>query len=113
MTSPPLPRSTAPPGSVSQAPFVGCLIGSSPVQVLHQIPARERLAASDTNGVDLERRREIDRHPLRVERISLASEPARQVRIAFPVGVRIAVGQARIADGIGAIVRVTPRCGKG
>ena len=53
--------------------------------------------------------REIDRHPLRVELQSSSPVNAlRQVRIALPIGAPIAVGQPRIAVGVGAVVAGDP-----
>src|SRR4029077_10916732 len=51
------------------------------------------------NRADVLRRVEINDDPLRVQRIVLTREFLGQIRIAFPVGRRISVGQARVFVG--------------
>ena len=50
----------------------------------------------DADGIDRLYAAEIDDHPLRMRRILVAGEGLGQVGIAFPVGVHVAVGDARI-----------------
>src|SRR6516164_5958989 len=71
---------------------------------LHHVVPRVRLGPVDADGVEPLPAGEIEDHPLRMRGIVLAAEGLREVRVALPEGLRVAVGETRIADGIGAVI---------
>ena len=72
--------------------------------ILHQIFPGIRLSPSDPDRVDILPAGKIEKNPLRMKRIVLARECLRQVWIAFPICILVAVAQARVANHVGAIV---------
>src|ERR1700733_11093382 len=61
-------------------------------------------APRDANAVDLLYLREIHHHPLRMQFVILAGEVLRQIGIALPESLLIAIGHAREADIVCAVV---------
>src|SRR5208283_184765 len=72
--------------------------------VLHHEAARVRLAPCDANAVDLLDLSHIQHDPLWMQRIALAREMLREVRVALPKAVQVSVGEPGEAHVIGAVV---------
>ena len=64
---------------------------------LYVVALGVRLRPGDLDGVDVGLRAQIDHHPLGMQRIVIAGVRFGQVRIALPIGLQIAIGQARPA----------------
>jgi hypothetical protein len=62
------------------------------------------LGPSDANRRNGIERAKINDHPLRMERVILARICVREIRVALPVCIEIAVGEAGIADKIGSVI---------
>src|SRR5579872_3714730 len=75
---------------------------SSPV--LHLVPSCIRIYPSDANAVDHLILREVKNHPLRMERIAFSSKTLREVGIALPISIRIAVRKPRKTGVPGSVV---------
>ena len=74
------------------------------VPVLDHVLPREGLGPGDPHGVERTRGCQVDNHPLRMKRIVFARVRLRQVGIALPVGVQVAIGESRVADHICAVI---------
>ncbi len=55
------------------------------------------LGPGNSYGVDGNFAAQIDHHPLRMQRVVFAGKGFREVRITFPVGFRVTVGEPRPA----------------
>ena len=74
--------------------------------VLNFVTARVRIRPGDPHRADLLDRAEIDHYPCRMLCVRLAREFLAEIRIALPVGVRVAVRQSRIVALGASIARV-------
>ena len=74
------------------------------VPVLDHVLLRERLGPGDPHRVERTRGGQVDNHPLRMKRIVFARVRLREVWIALPVGVQVAIGESRVADHICAVI---------
>ena len=72
--------------------------------ILHDIAPGIRLAPRNANAVHHLRLRQVHHHPLRMQRVALAGEALREIGIALPETVSIAVGQAGKANVLRAVV---------
>ena len=91
-------------GKCDPRALVGMNNGLLSSPVLHAVALRIRFGPRDPNCVDGQRIGEVYDDPLRMQRVVFASEFLGQVRIALPIRVLIAVGDAAVASGIGAVV---------
>ena len=74
------------------------------VPVLDHVLPRERLGPGDPHGVERARGCQVDNDPLGMKRIVFARVRLREVRIALPVGIQVAIGESRVADHICAVI---------
>ena len=72
--------------------------------ILDEILRGEGSGPVDAHGVDFRGRGEVKDDPLRVGGLGLVREALGEVGITFPVGVGIAVGEARVSGVAGAVV---------
>ncbi len=72
--------------------------------ILHFIIHRVRLGPRDSNRAHRNRARQIEKHPLRMQRVAFTSERLRQIRIALPIRVGISVRNPRIPFRVRAVV---------
>ena len=92
------------PGECNPRSLGGLRDGLFAGPVLHQVALGVGVGPGNANGIDRQRVRKIDDHPLRMRRVLFAGERLRQIGIAFPIGTEIAIGQAPVAGRVGAIV---------
>src|SRR5437763_775534 len=75
-----------------------------PGEELNGILARVRVAPRDADSFHALNVGQIEEHPLRIPGVIFAGELVREIRIAFPVCMRITVRQTRVTDGLSPIV---------
>src|SRR6516225_3340553 len=68
--------------------------------ILDQITAGVRVCPVDADRVDVLRGSQINDNPLRVQAVVFSRKGLAEVRIAFPVGVRVSVRETRVASAI-------------
>ena len=73
--------------------LVHCVAGTCPI--LHLIDSGIRFSPGDANCINVFILLKIYYYPLRMEGVVLASEALGQIRIAFPIGLGIAVVETR------------------
>ena len=73
--------------------------------ILHGVRGRIRVGPIQTNRVDGFFGAEIHDDPLRVQGIALAGERLVEIRIALPIGRKVAVGQTRVVVVVALVVR--------
>jgi hypothetical protein len=72
--------------------------------ILDHVSASVWIGPSDSDGVQRARGGKVNEDPLGMERIVFACVWLREVRIAFPIRIQVAIGESRIADHIGAVI---------
>ncbi len=72
--------------------------------VLDHVSASVWIGPSNPNGVQRARGSKVNKDPLGMERIVFACVWLGEVRIAFPIGIQVAIGEPRVANHICTVV---------